>query len=167
MTRFVVVAAAFLAFVSLSTEEANALTSKTRLCISRERRTYRDTLRTLRAQALSDFQTRYKGCFGPGADCAAACQAIQDGCLKTPRDTQQSCVDDKGASPTESCNEKFDKKLDECQGLADDAAALSCATQARLDRFACTQDCALAAQPAVDACNADFSDCVQSCASAR
>ncbi len=167
MTRFVVAAAAFLALVSVSTEEAHALTSKTRLCISRERRSYRDSLRTYRAQALSDFQTRYRGCFGPGADCAAACQAVQDGCLKTPRNAQQNCVDDKGASPTESCNEKFDTQLETCQALADDAAALTCATQARLDRFACTQACAAAAQPAVDACNIDFGDCVQSCASTR
>src|SRR5262249_7811757 len=67
MTRrcLTVAAAAFLTVASLTvwTHEASAFTTAVRLCVQKQRRNLRNALLTARAQAQSDFQKGFRGCF--------------------------------------------------------------------------------------------------------
>jgi hypothetical protein len=68
-----------------------------------------------------------------------------------------------------SCRETFDAAILACKnhklpnGQPDFDRQLVCQSQARADRFECTQACALAVQPAQDDCGIDFSDCLELC----
>jgi hypothetical protein len=171
MTRLSVAAAAFLALFAVVTHEASALTATTRQCIARERRAYRDALRTARVTELNTFNQKYQSCFGPGATCAQNCQLVQTACQKPFKDGQQKCIEDndpisgKDDPNFTSCGDTFEAAIAGCNDLQDDAAALQCAASARLARFTCTQQCAAAQAGNLDNCNFQFGDCVQACAS--
>src|SRR5262245_51610429 len=174
MTRLAVALAAVLALLSLGANEANALTAKTRVCISQKRLEYRNALKTDRATELATFQAKYRACFGAaGSQCAQLCQDAQTSCQNTPKAATQKCIEDNDPVTGQddpnftSCGDTFEAAVADCNKLTDDTAALDCAKNARLARFSCTQGCALAAQPALDQCNFDFGDCVQACASDR
>jgi hypothetical protein len=170
MTRFAVAAAAVLALFVVVANEASALTATTRQCISRERRSARDALRTLRITEQNALNQRIASCFGPGAGCAQQCQQTQAGCQKPFKDAQQKCVEDDNAQgqddPTfTSCGDTFDAAIAVCNDMQDDGQALQCAANARLARFACTQACAAAQAASLDGCNFTYGDCIQACAS--
>ena len=173
MTRFAVAAAAFLALSAVVANEASALTSTTRQCISRERKAYRDALRGARSDELTKFQTAYKDCFGPGATCAQGCQIAQTNCQQPFKDAQQKCIEDNDTSGKDdpnftSCGDVFgDTIQNDCNKRPDDQDALKCAADARLARFSCTQKCGLDQAANLDSCNFTFGDCVQACASQR
>ena len=170
MNRLLVAAVAVLALAGVMVEEASALTSATRRCISRERANYREALRDSRQTLLSQFRVNYRSCFGPGSDCAKICQDKQIADQDTPNKQRQTCINDNdltGAdNPSfEACDDKFNAAVAVCNAIVDDVAAANCARNARLDRFACTQDCAAAVQPALDQINFEFNECIQACAS--
>ncbi len=171
MTRFAVAAAAFLALFAVVAQEAGAITATTRQCISRERRAFRDALKTARATETATFNQKYQDCFGPGATCAQSCQLTQTACQKPFRDAQQKCIEDNDPATGKddpnftSCGDIFEAAIAACQGIQDDAGALKCAADARLARFSCTQGCAAAQAANLDTCNFVFGDCVQACAS--
>jgi hypothetical protein len=170
MTRLAVAAAAFLALFAVVTQEASALTATTRQCVNRERRASRDALRTLRAQEQSTILQKISSCFGPGAGCAQQCQVAQAACQAPSKAAQQKCVEDDDAQGKDdpsfpSCGDTFDAAIANCNAIDGDAAALQCAADARLARFACSQKCALDQAPSLDSCNFNYGDCIQSCAS--
>lgn len=170
MTRFTVAAAAFLALFVVVANEANALTATTRQCISRERRAFRDAVRTARAAENAAFLQKQASCFGPGAGCAQGCQQAQAGCQAPFKAAQQKCVEDDNAQGVDdpnftSCGDTFDSAIAVCNDVQDDAQALQCAANARLARFACTQACAAAQAASLDNCNFVYGDCIQACAS--
>jgi hypothetical protein len=173
MTRFAIAAAGFLALFALAANEASALTSTTRQCISRERKAYRDALRAARAEELRTFQSKYSDCFGPGAGCAQGCTIEQTNCQDGPKKAQQKCIEDNDSQGKDdpnftSCGDIFENTIrSDCNQRPDDQDALKCAADARIARFACTQKCAADQAPALDACNFAFGDCVQACASQR
>src|SRR4029453_1947489 len=171
MPRLAVALAAVLALLSIGANEASALTAKTRVCISQKRLEYRNALKTLRSTELATFQAKYRACFGPsGSQCAQLCQDGQLACQTGPRGASQKCIEDNDPITGQddanftSCGDTFDAAVIECNKLTDDTQALECAKNARLARFACTQACAAAQQPALDGCNFTFNDCVQACA---
>ena len=170
MTRLAVAAAAFLALFAVMAQEASALTATTRQCVNREKRGYRDALNSARAQERDTLNQKVASCFGPGAACAQQCQLAQAACQAPFKAAQQKCVEDNDAQgkddPTfASCGDTFAAAIADCQGLASDAAALTCAADARLARFTCTQQCAAAPAADLDQCNFLYGDCIQACAS--
>jgi hypothetical protein len=168
---------ALVAFIAVA-GTAHALTSRTRLCISKAKAA-RLSCRTMALQACNtDFTNAFTSCFGPGADCAAACISAQASCLTTPVSSRTACQKDTDPNPSDgviegACATRLKDDLTCCtdpkcvleNNLSTDP--LVCASNARLDNFKCVQDCQLVYQPAVDQCNSSFNDCTQACASCR
>src|SRR5262245_53158053 len=116
MTRFAIAAAGFLALFALAANEASALTSTTRQCISRERKAYRDALRAARAGELRTFQGKYSDCFGPGAGCGQGWQLDQTNCQDGPKKAQDKCGEDNDAQGRDdpnftSCGDIFEDTI--------------------------------------------------------
>lgn len=159
MTRRLTILAAAAFGLVLGVQNASALTAETRACIKNSRSALRSCRVEATANCRSQFQSTFEGCFGPGAACATACSQQQAGCQAPAAETQATCGLD--------CGDTFKTALDGCRDKPDPASRLDCTNMARLDQFTCRQACALAAQPALQACSADFSNCLQACASTR
>src|SRR5262249_20361629 len=144
--------------------------------VQKQRRNLRNALLTARAQAQSDFQKGFRGCFD-NDQCVSNCQAslttCTDGTAQAPGPNPQKAACNNAVDEQDSitsCAEKFNDAIEACANIpatndrvADAQAQLACAQQARLDRFACSQACASAVQKALDDCNTSFSDCTERC----
>ena len=62
------------------------------------------------------------------------------------------------------CTQTLQGALEGCKSAAD---PVGCAGMARIDQLKCNQQCVLNEAPALQVCNTNFNDCLQSCASAR
>ena len=154
--RFAVAAVAFVALSSfaLHVPEAGAFTSVTKQCLNNARKTFQTNKQQASSTLTSQYIADRAACFGPGQACATTCQNTLNGCLANPTaDRTQRNV---------TCNSQFKTDVQACSGNPD---PLGCATQARIKRLTCSNDAAIADQPAIDACNSAYSDCVQQCAS--
>lgn len=147
--------------------DAGAISSRTRLCL----KAAKDARRRCVATCGTDFQTTYSSCFGPGASCAAACIAAQSNCLLDPVSRRADCQNDIDPNPNDNiqqgaCATRQRAALEDCTGpeIADPE---KCASDARLDGLRCIPDCQLLHAPDIQACNDDFNDCTQACASCR
>jgi hypothetical protein len=159
MIRRVAVATA--AFVALSTfalhvPEAGAFTSVTKQCLNTAKTNFTNNRKNASASIQSQYIADRAACFGPGQACANACQLTLNGCAATPT------ADRLGRNQT--CNADFKTNVQKCSDPTQ-TDPLGCATQARITRLNCSNAAAIADQPALDACNATYSDCVQQCAS--
>ena len=178
MTRRLAIAAAALTAVlgiTVQVREAGATTSLTRQCISKARANLKAGIATLRG----NFTTDFTACFGPGLQCAQTCGGGQASCLSGtaanpgPGAQESSCAT--------GVNTAFTAAIKACSDCAAEPAAqqsacfqgltppsqdkLSCATNARVARVDGAAACQTANQAGIDACNAAYSDCLQSCAS--
>lgn len=151
---------------------AEAISSRTRLCIAATKTARRSCV----LQCGTDFQTTFSSCFGPGADCAAACIGQQSQCLLGPVAARASCQKDSDPNPGDGVDQGacVVKQRDALQCCADatcpsklDPDPVACASAARLAALRCTQDCQLIYAPSIQACSTAFNDCTQACASCR
>jgi hypothetical protein len=156
--RFAVAAAALAALLSfaLQVPEAGAFTSVTKQCLTKARQQLTIDLKQLRNDRLNQYVGDRAACFGPGTACATACQTTLTGCVANPNAQRQTC--------NGGCTDTFKVDVQKCSDPAQ-ADPLGCATQARIARLVCSEGCAATAQPALDQCNFNYSDCVQQCAS--
>jgi len=154
--RFAVAAAAFVALSSfaLHVPEAGAFTSVTKQCLNNARKTFQTAKQQASAALTSTYVADRAACFGPGQACANTCQTTLNGCVANPTADRASC--------NVNCNSAFKTGVQACSGQPD---PLGCATQARITRLNCSTQCSINDQPALDACNSAYSDCVQQCAS--
>jgi hypothetical protein len=160
MIRRVAVATA--AFVALSTfalhvPEAGAFTSVTKQCLNNARTQFSNNKKQASATITSQYIADRAACFGPGQACANTCQGTLNGCAATPTTTRQNC--------NIACNAAFKTGPNSIQACSSAPDPLGCATQARITRLNCSTQCTITGQPAFDACNSAYSDCVQQCAS--
>jgi hypothetical protein len=152
--RFAVAAAALAALLSfaLQVPEAGAFTSVTKKCIANARASLLNDSKQFRINRLNQYAADRAACFGPGTSCANDCQANLNGCVAQPNADRSTC--------NQNCNDTF-KNVDLPKCNSD----LACATQARINRLICQEGCSQTAQPLLDQCNFNYSDCVQQCAS--
>ena len=153
---------------------AEAVSSRTRLCISQARLARRACV----TQCSADFQKLYSSCFGPGADCAAKCISEQSNCLLDPIAARTACQKDTDPNPNDgvqqgACSVRQRDALECCADTTCtgserlDPDPIQCASKARLAAIACQADCQLYYAPQVQDCNTDFNDCTGACASCR
>ena len=147
--RFSTVALA-LASLVLAAGPAEALSFRTRQCVSATRVARGGCVR----QCTEDFRTNFANCFGPGSLCAQECIAAQVGCQTPYALAKVEC--------TRDCNSALRTALSGCADQPDPAA---CADAARLQAINCTSACAVAAAGPLQVCSTQFQDCIQSCAS--
>jgi hypothetical protein len=154
---------------------AQALSSRTKLCISAARNAKKACVR----QCIDSYSNTFTSCFGPGADCAAACIREQSACLVDPVAARTACQKDTDPFPANgidegACNVKLRDALECCSdptcdfsdGHAD-ADALACASRVRLEALVCANNCEILFAPQIQVCNTQFNDCTQACASCR
>ena len=154
--RFAVAAAAFVALSSfaLHVPEAGAFTSVTKLCLANAKKTFTQNKAQAALTLTSQYVADRESCFGPGQACANACQLTLNGCVANPTTDRTTC--------NVTCNQTFKSNVQKC---STDPTPLQCATNDRITRLQCVTQCAVNDQPAIDACNSTYSDCVQQCAS--
>ena len=152
MTARFSTAALALASLVLAAGPAQALSFRTRQCVSAARTARGGCIR----QCTEDFRTNFANCFGPGSACAAACIAEQGACQTPYALAKVEC--------TRTCNSDLRTALSGCADQLDPAA---CADAARVQAINCTSGCAVAAAGPLQACTTQFQDCIQSCASQR
>jgi len=157
--RFAVAAAAFVALSSfaLHVPEAGAFTSVTKQCLNNAKKAFQAAKSQANTTITSQYVADRAACFGPGQACANTCQATLTGCLANPTADRQTC--------NINCNTAFKQGPNSIQACSSNPDPLGCATAARITRLNCSNQCAVNDQPAVDACNSAYSDCVQQCAS--
>lgn len=163
---------AVLTALAVAPTSALALSSRTRLCIAAAR----NSRRACSLQCVRDFQNTFASCFGPGADCAAACITAQANCLLDPVSARTACEKDTDPNPSNGIDEgacAIHQRDDlECCGDSTcpdklDPDPIQCASKARLKGIACNNDCVLRYAPMIDVCNSGFNDCTAACASCR
>jgi hypothetical protein len=158
--RFAVAATAFVALSSfaLHVPEAGAFTSATKQCLSLAKTNFNNNKHQAAVTLLSQYVADRAACFGPGQACANACQITLNGCAANPTADRLKCQT--------ACNTAFKGPgPGSVQACSTDPNPLGCATAARVTRLQCITQCSVNDQPAFDACNSAYSDCVQQCAS--
>jgi len=175
MMRVAVIVAGVIGMTTFAVHDAAALSARNRLCVQTARQNARRTLQAARAAATTQQRDAIVACFGPNNTptntCAANCTTTQTTCLEDNVTTPRALCDTSTLTTdgVTSCREGFDAAILACKniktpnGQPDFDKQIACQTQARADRFLCTQGCAAQVQPAQDQCGVDFSDCLELC----
>lgn len=152
MTRRIGPAALSVLGLLLVASAAEAITFRTRQCISAARSARRGCV----TQCTEDFRTTFASCFGPGSACAALCIQEQAACQSPFAEARVEC--------TRTCNSDLRTAL---QGCPDQPDPVTCADTARMMAISCTAGCTILVAEDLQLCSTGFNDCIEACASQR